>query len=113
MDFTATRTRRICNLPLLLQVQKLYKNTMWSRRIYNLSLLLQVRKLKKKQCKAYTPLTTNSILRVTNFCSHFLTAACADLLMLYSGYVAAFIIADKNLSHSLKNELQYQSFVLF
>merc|ERR1711888_346602 len=75
MDFTTTRTRRICNLPLLLEVQKLYKNTMWSQRIYNLSLLLQVR---KKKCKAYTPLTTNSILRVTNFCSHFLTMACAD-----------------------------------
>merc|ERR1711888_290212 len=82
MDFTATRTRRICNLPLLLQVHKLYKNTMWSRRIYNLSLLLQVKFIKK--CEGYNPLTTNSILRVTNFCSHFLTAACAELLMLYS-----------------------------
>ena len=44
MDLTATRTRRICNLPLLLQVQKLHKNTTWTRRIYNLSLLLQVKK---------------------------------------------------------------------
>ena len=97
MDLTATRTRRICNLPLLLQVQKLHKNTTWTRRIYNLSLLLQV---KKKTCKAYTPLTTNSILRVTDFCSHLLTAACAYFLMLYSGYVAAFIIA------LIQNELQ-------
>ena len=95
MDLTATRTRRICNLPLLLKVQKLHKNTTWTRRIYNLTLLLQE---KKKQCKAYTPLTTNSILRVKNLCSHFLTAACAEFLMLYSGYVAAFIIADKSLS---------------
>ena len=62
------RTRHICNLPLLQQVQKL-----------------------KKQCNAYTLLTTNTIFRVTNFGSHFLTAACADFkVILNHGILTLF-----------------------
>ena len=53
MDLTAMRTRRICNLPLLLQVQKLNKTTMWTWRIYNLSLLLQ-EKIKKTMQSLYS-----------------------------------------------------------
>ena len=45
MDTTATRTRRIWELPLLLQVSKL-KTTTRAHRICELPLLLQVSKLK-------------------------------------------------------------------
>ena len=46
MDTTATRARRIWDLPLLLQVPKFKKDATWARRIWELLLLLQVPKLK-------------------------------------------------------------------
>ena len=46
-----------------------------------------------------------------NVCSHFLTAARANFLMLYSGYVAAFIIADKSLPLSYK--MSYNTKILY
>ena len=91
MDLTATRTRRICKLPLLLQVQKL-KKTLCGHDAFVIYQYSYKYKNLKKKCKAYTLLTTNSIFRVTNFCSYILTAACADCKVIQNlGIVTLFI----------------------